>query len=149
MIVYRIFPNTGILIGRYTVDSIYIDQSWTMTSVQLIEEHGFIKPRLNFNLQEWEEGATEEEIEADRRLQIPDPISRMRLKMQLIRMGISLGSILDAIGQITDEMQRDLTFTMWNDAVTFDRYDPQLNAMAAMMGITQEQLDYIFTEGNK
>ena len=116
---------------------------------KVIQSNDFIKLSWNFITLEWIEGATTEEIEEARRLKIPDPISRMRLKMQLIRMGISLGSILDAIGQISDEMQRDLTFTMWNDAVTFDRYDPQLNAMASMMGITQDQLDYIFIEGNK
>ena len=102
-----------------------------------------------WNGTEWVEGATQEEIEEARKSQIPDPISRMRLRMQLVRMGISLGSILDAIGQIPDEMQRDLTFIMWNDAVTFGRYDAQLNAMASMLGITQDQLDYIFIEGNK
>ena len=114
-----------------------------------IQSNEFVRLKWDFNTLEWIEGATAEEIEEARKSQIPDPISRMRLKMQLIRMGISLGSILDAIGQIPDEIERDLTFTMWNDAVTFNRYDAQLNAMASMLGITQDQLDYIFIEGNK
>ena len=38
--------------------------------------------------------------------------------------------------------------TKWEYAVVFDRENAELNAMAEMLGITQEQLDEIFINGN-
>ena len=37
---------------------------------------------------------------------------------------------------------------MWEYAVVFDRQNPELNAMAQMLEITQQQLDEIFINGN-
>ena len=60
---YRVYPDTGILIGEYTVGSLYIDPSWTMVDVQLPPNNGFIKPQFNFTLQKWQEGLTQAEID--------------------------------------------------------------------------------------
>jgi hypothetical protein len=38
---------------------------------------------------------------------------------------------------------------MWEYAVVFDRTNPELNAMAEMLGISQQQLDEIFINANK
>ena len=37
---------------------------------------------------------------------------------------------------------------MWEYAVVFDRNNAELNAMAQMLNISQEQLDDIFINGN-
>lgn len=63
MKVYRVYPDTGILIGEYTVDSPYIDPEWTMIDVQLPPNHGFVKPQFNFTLQKWQEGMTQAELD--------------------------------------------------------------------------------------
>lgn len=82
-------------------------------------------------------------------IEVPQTISKMKLRMQLILSGIPLSSIYDAIDQIPNSVQRELVFTKWEHAVTFDRTDETLNAMAQMLGINQEQLDTLFIEGNK
>lgn len=63
MKVYRVYPDTGILIGEYTENSPYIDTDWTMVNVQLPPNHGFVKPQFNFTLQKWQEGLTQAEID--------------------------------------------------------------------------------------
>ena len=82
-------------------------------------------------------------------IEIPQTISKMKLRMQLILSGIPLSSIYAAIEQIPDSVQKEIVLTKWEHAVTFDRTDETLNGMAQMLGMTQEQLDIIFIEGNK
>lgn len=82
-------------------------------------------------------------------IEVPQTISKMKLRMQLILSGIPLSSIYAAIEQIPDSVQKEIVLTKWEHAVTFDRTDETLNGMAQMLGMTQEQLDTIFIEGNK
>jgi len=78
---------------------------------------------------------------------VPESISQMKLRKQLILSGISIASI-DALTQSLPQPNRDLIYTMWEYAVVFDRHNPELNAMAGMLGVTQQQLDEIFINGN-
>ena len=82
-------------------------------------------------------------------IEVPQTISKMKLRMQLILSGIPLASIYAAIEQIPNSVQKEIVYTKWEHAVTFDRTDETLNAMAQMLGITEEQLNTIFIEGNK
>lgn len=82
-------------------------------------------------------------------IQVPLLISKMKLRIQLVLSGVSLASIYDAIAQIPNEIQKEIVYTKWEHAVTFDRNDETLNQMAAMLQISTEQLDEIFIEGNK
>lgn len=82
-------------------------------------------------------------------IEVPKSISKMKLRMQLILSGIPLASIYSAIEQIPNSVQKEIVYTKWEHAVTFDRTDETLNTMAEMLGMTQEQLDTIFIEGNK
>jgi hypothetical protein len=79
---------------------------------------------------------------------VPESISQMKLRKQLILSGISISAI-DALIQQLPQPNRDLIFTMWEYAVVFDRTNPELNAMAEMLGISQQQLDEIFINANK
>ena len=79
---------------------------------------------------------------------VPESISQMKLRKQLILSGISISSI-DALIQQLPQPNRDLIFTMWEYAVVFDRTNTELNAMAEMLGISQQQLDEIFINANK
>jgi len=81
-------------------------------------------------------------------VEVSDPISKMKLKIQLVLNGISMQSILDTIDLIPDVTQREIIKIKWNDAVYFERNDVELNMMAAMLGITQVELDQIFINGN-
>jgi hypothetical protein len=112
-----------------------------------VENMNFIKPMVNPENLEVYEGATPEEIAEANRAKVPESISQMKLRKQLILSGISIASIYDLI-QTLPQPNRDLIYTMWEYAVVFDRSNPELNAMAGMLGITQEQLDYIFINGN-
>ena len=103
----------------------------------------FIKPRLVDGV--LVEGATSEEIAS--MIVVPDSISQMKLRKQLILSGISIASV-DALIQSLPQPNRDLIYTMWEYAVVFDRSNPELNAMAQMLEITQQQLDEIFINGN-
>ena len=92
------------------------------------------------------EGTPGEIAEASKPI-VPDSISQMKLRKQLILSGISIDSI-DALIQSLPQPNRDLIYTMWEYAVVFDRHNPELNAMAQMLEITQQQLDEIFINGN-
>jgi len=103
----------------------------------------FIKPRLVEGM--LVEGATSEEIAS--MIIVPNSISQMKLRKQLILSGISIASV-DALIQSLPQPNRDLIYTMWEYAVVFDRSNPELNAMAQMLNITKQQLDEIFINGN-
>lgn len=90
---------------------------------------------------------TPEEIAEANKPKVPESISQMKLRKQLILSGISIASI-DALIQSLPQPNRDLIYTMWEYAVVFDRHNPELNAMAGMLGVTQQQLDEIFINGN-
>ena len=92
------------------------------------------------------EGTTEEIEEANKPI-VPESISQMKLRKQLILSDISIASI-DALIQSLPQPNRDLIYTMWEYALVFDRHNPELNAMAGMLGVTQQQLDEIFINGN-
>ena len=100
-----------------------------------------------FNGENYYEGSTPEEIAEVNKPIVPDSISQMKLRKQLILSGISIASI-DALIQSLPQPNRDLIYTMWEYAVVFDRHNPELNAMAGMLGVTQQQLDEIFINGN-
>lgn len=91
---------------------------------------------------------TPEEIAEANKPIVPESISQMKLRKQLILSGISISLIDDLIQQLP-QPNRDLIFTMWEYAVVFDRANPELNEMAQMLNISQEQLDDIFINGNK
>lgn len=114
--------------------------------VPVLYNGGKIKPIWNGNA--FIEGATPEEIAESNKPKVPESISQMKLRKQLILSGISIASI-DALIQQLPQPNRDLIYTMWEYAVVFDRSNPELNAMAQMLQITSEQLDDIFINGNQ
>ena len=92
------------------------------------------------------EGTPEEIAEANKQV-VPESISQMKFRKQLILSGISIASI-DSLIQSLPQPNRDLIYTMWEYAVVFDRSNPELNAMSQMLQITSEQLDDIFINAN-
>ena len=96
--------------------------------------------------------ATEEEIAEANKPIVPEEISAMRLKLQLFDMGITDQDIFDDIDSIPDTMfsfaDKEKAKIKYKTAVTFQRTNGELNFVATMEGLTQEQVDEIFINGN-
>ena len=87
---------------------------------------------------------TSEEIEAINKAKVPKSVKNMKLRLALIQSGISISSIDAAIQAIEDTTVRESIQTMWEYAEYYERENTQLIAMAASLGITDEQLDQLF-----
>ncbi len=135
--------NTGKLLFSTDDDNYICLENQTKININLTEM--FVSPFFDFQSNSYYEGATSEEIAS--MIVVPDSISQMKLRKQLVLSGISIASI-DALIQSLPQPNRDLIYTMWEYAVVFDRHNPELNAMAQMLEITQQQLDEIFINGN-
>jgi hypothetical protein len=96
--------------------------------------------------------ATPEEITEANKPKVPESISRMNLKIQLLLRNIEIQEIEDTINSIPDfmfpEVAKKISIIKFNEAVTFDRYNADLNLIATLMGLSQEDLDEIFINGN-
>ena len=136
---YKI-DQQGFLIDIYSNDHPYFNEDWVLIETAI--EENLIK--LKWNGSQWIEGANGSELNV--RI-VPESISQMKLRKQLILSGISINSI-DALIQSLPQPNRDLIYTMWEYAVVFDRNNTELNAMAQMLNISKEQLDNIFINGN-
>ena len=105
-----------------------------------------------WNGTEWIEGATPEEIAEANKPIVLEEISAMRLKLQLFDMGITDQDIFDDIDSIPDTMfsiaEKEKAKIKYKTAVTFQRTNGELNFVATMEGLTQEQVDEIFINGN-
>lgn len=118
--------------------------------VPVLYNESFINPI--WNGAEWIEGATPEEIAEANKPIVPEEISAMRLKLQLFDMGITDQDIFDDIDSIPDTMfsfaEKEKAKIKYKTAVTFQRTNGELNFVATMEGLTQEQVDEIFINGN-
>ena len=94
---------------------------------------------------------TEEIAEANKPI-VPEKISAMRLKLQLFDMGITDEDVFGDIDSIPEVMfstaDKEKAKIMYKTATSFDRTDGKLNLVATMEGLTQEQVDEIFINGN-
>lgn len=100
---------------------------------------------------EYVEVTPEEIAEANKPI-VPQTISAMRLKLQLFDMGITDQDIFDDIDSIPEVMfstaDKEKAKIMYKTATTFERTNGELNFVATMEGLTQEQLDNIFINVN-
>jgi len=96
--------------------------------------------------------ATPEEIAQANKPKVPEEIVAMRLKLQLFDMGITDQDIFDDIDSIPDFMfsfaEKEKAKIKYKTAVTFQRTNAELNFVATMEGLSQEQVDEIFINGN-
>ena len=127
----------------------YLDEGCEEVSV--LYNGKFIDPIWNGS--EWIEGATPEEIAEANKPKVPESISAMRLKLQLFDMGITDQDIFDDIDSIPEVMfsfaAKEKAKIMYKTATTFERTNGELNFVATMKGLTQEQVDEIFINGNQ
>ena len=83
-------------------------------------------------------------------IEVPQEISRMKFIIQVfLTTGIMYEDIVLFIQNLTfDAAQKYVILTRLRSATHFDRNSNDLLTIAAMMGITSEQLDEIFINGN-
>lgn len=126
----------------------YLDES--CLEVPVLYKGGFIDPIWNGTA--FVEGATPEEIAEANKPIVPEEISAMRLKIQLFDMGITDEDIFEDIDSIPDTMfsfaEKEKAKIKYKTAVTFERTNGELNFIATMEGLSQEQVDKIFINGN-
>ena len=126
----------------------YLDEGCEEVSV--LYNGGKIKPIWNGS--QFVESATPEEIAEANKPKVPQTISAMRLKLQLFDMGITDEDIFEDIDSIPEVMfstaDKEKAKIMYKTATIFERTNGELNFVATMEGLTQEQLDEIFINGN-
>jgi len=83
-------------------------------------------------------------------IEVPTTLSRMKFIIQVyITTGIKYEDIVLFIQNLAfDEAQKYVILTRLRSATHFDRNSSDLLIIAGMMGISQEQLDNIFINGN-
>lgn len=104
----------------------------------------FINPKLKNDLSGFEENII---------ITVPESVSRMGLKIQLLLKGITITDIIDTINSIPSymfpEQQKQIAIIKFQEAAYFDRYNADLQLVATLVGLSQQDLDEIFIDGNK
>jgi len=112
----------------------------------------FNRKKWDFQNDVWFEDATPEEIAELNKPIVPATISAMRLKLQLFDLGITDEDIFEDIDSIPDFMfsvaDKEKAKIKYKTATSFERTNGELNFVATMEGLTQEQVDEIFINGN-
>ena len=90
-----------------------------------------------------------EQMQADEmRARVPQSVTRAQAKLALLQAGL-LSSVQPAIDSIPDATARTSAQIDWDDRLTFDRSNGSLVNMAAMMGMTDAQIDDLFITAAK
>lgn len=113
----------------------------------------FIITKFNPSENIFYEGASAEEIELLNQIKVPESISRMALKIQLLLKGIEIAEIIDTINSIPNSMfpavAKQIAIIKFEEAAYLDRYNADLQLIATLMGLSQTDLDEIFINGNQ
>ena len=140
--------NTGKLLFSTDNDNYICLENESKIDIHLKEM--FVSPFFDFQSNSYYEGATSEEIAS--MIVVPDSISQMNLKIQLLLRNIEIQDIVDTINSIPEVMfstiDKQIAIIKFNEAVSYDRYNADLNLVATLMGLSQEDLDEIFINGN-
>jgi hypothetical protein len=74
------------------------------------------------------------------------PLTRRQFRLAIVMNGFALADIEALINQIEDDMQRQIIQIEWQDATVFERNNSSLFVMAALMGLSTEQVDALWTQ---
>ena len=96
---------------------------------------------------------TAEEIADFERSKIPNTITRMNLKIQLLLKNISIDYIIGVINSldsnIFSDIQKQIAIIKLNEAQYFEREHSDFQLIAQICGLTETDLNEIFTNGNQ
>lgn len=101
-----------------------------------------------WNISEWIEGATPQEIAEYNALKVPKEVANMNFRLALIHFGIFPSIIDTAFAYMPEGQEKEEYLSLWNFANTMERNNPELIAMALEFGINSTQLDEIFKYAN-
>ncbi len=105
----------------------------------------FLRPKLNFETDEFYEGATAEEIELKVRAEIPEtPLWRVRAVLKL--MGQEQ-NIINAINQLPEPTKTGAE-SVWNYGTVIERNSQTVLFIQSVLQMTDLQVDGIFIEAN-
>lgn len=168
-LIYNDYPNTwlvdGVRIDNYKQSDDHFLHGWRevvipeITNLQKLSDTYILvndivtKEVIDF---------TTEEIEAYNRSLIPSEISRMKFEIQLyitttvrdennniVQLGKTFQDIIDYIDSLQmSNFYKNLLKMRLLSCVTLERENEDLNNLAPGMGISQDQLDEIFINGN-
>lgn len=79
---------------------------------------------------------------------VPASITKRQARQELIEAGL-IGAVESAINAISDATQKALMLSWWNDSQVYERDRPELAAMAASIGLTEDQVDALFINASK
>jgi hypothetical protein len=98
--------------------------------------------RHKFDGQNWIEGESLP-------IEVPQLITRRQFKIALTILGKNEQDILDGINELL-EPTRTLALISYKEAITFERYNPELILVAKThLQMTDEDIDEVFIMGNK
>ena len=80
--------------------------------------------------------------------QVPEKITKLQLKIQLVKMGFDLQIIENAIKTLP-EPQRTLATLSWTEATNFYRDNDMIASVGQMLNLTSQQIDNLFIEADK
>lgn len=75
------------------------------------------------------------------------PMLRAKFRLAMLRNGYGSAAIAAGIASITDEMVREETQIEWEDSPQFYRYQAVVINLTMALGISEEDVDRIWTEG--
>lgn len=114
---------------------------------------GLIKEFHDVETDTWIESATAEEMDELNKVEVPQTISMMDLRIQLVLIDKPIDNIIQMIKSLPkeylDEKQKQIILIKLEFANYFERSSPELNQLVPIVGITQDDLDNIFINGNK
>jgi hypothetical protein len=76
------------------------------------------------------------------------PITAKQIRLALLGFGVSLDMIESAINELP-EPTRSYAKVTWEYATIFEREHPMIAGLGAQLGLTSEQIDYLFVEAAK
>lgn len=80
---------------------------------------------------------------------VPENITARQIRLWLIRNGISLQSVNDAINSIPDQAIRDSMAVEWEYAPYIERSHPMLIPLAQTIGLNELDIDRAFIEASQ
>ena len=79
---------------------------------------------------------------------VPEKITKLQLKIQLVKMGFDLQIIENAINALP-EPQRIIAMLAWTEATNFYRSNEMIAIVGQMFNLTEKQIDELFIEAEK
>jgi len=117
------------------------DSLWT--AIQHVDS--FIKPVWNGT--QWEEGATQQDLEDYRKSQVPPEVQlwRIRTILKLSQLEAQIETVLDSL----PEPSKTAANYIWNYGTTVERNSQTVLLIQTTLQLTDEQVDDLFIQANE